>query len=64
MDEKQQAKSLLFLLKHLKCWACWRVTLAFAVGASAGHFLGPHNPISQIAEQVIQAETGLSVDLD
>lgn len=64
MDEKKEAKSLLFIMKHLKCWTCWRVALAFAVGAGATYVLGPDNSVTQVTEAYIQAETGLSVNLD
>lgn len=33
------------------------------VGVISGCFLGPDNPVEQIAEDVIKEETGINVDL-
>lgn len=37
--------------------------MAFIIGVGSTKFLGPDNFIEEIAEDVIKAETGLSVDL-
>ena len=39
------------------------VILVIIVGISSAYFLGDDNPIEEIAEEVIQEETGVNIDL-
>lgn len=39
------------------------VILAIIVGISSAYFLGDDNPVEEIAEEVIQEETGINIDL-
>lgn len=39
------------------------VGISAVVGYFSTKFLGPDNPVEQIAEEVIDAETGIKVDL-
>lgn len=39
------------------------VILVIIVGISSAYFLGDDNPVEEIAEEVIQEETGVNIDL-
>lgn len=39
------------------------VVTAAVVGIVSSKMLGPDNPVEEVAEEVIQAETGLKIDL-
>lgn len=39
------------------------ISIVTAVGIISTHFLGPDNPVEEVAEEIIKEETGLNIDL-
>jgi hypothetical protein len=44
-------------------WALLITTIAIVIGFGSIYFLGKYNPIEQEAEKIVEAETGMVVDL-
>lgn len=39
------------------------IAIVAAVGGSSYYWLGPDNPVEEVAEKIIQEETGINLDL-
>lgn len=39
------------------------IIVAFVAGYASSHFLGQDNPVEEAAEEVIESQTGINIDL-
>jgi len=49
-------------LKHISICAAIVLTISFLVGAFSWKFFNKDNPLEQIAEKIIEEQTGLDID--